>query len=79
MAGKNGQVMEAAASGSDSTTTTLTLVTAALVMIPLALMLKKLLFPDFDPREPPVLRPRLPFFGHIVSLVRESGNFYARL
>ncbi|KAK6222436.1 prostacyclin synthase [Colletotrichum tabaci] len=79
MAGNNGQGIEAAASGSDSTTTTLTLVTAALVTIPLAVVLKKLLFPDFDPREPPVLRPRLPFFGHIVSLVRESGNFYARL
>ncbi|KAJ0164669.1 7-alpha-hydroxycholest-4-en-3-one 12-alpha-hydroxylase [Colletotrichum tanaceti] len=81
MAGNNTQSMEAnAASGSDSSTmTTGTLATAALVMIPLLLVLKKLLFPTFDPREPPVLRPRMPFFGHVVSLVRESGSFYARL
>lgn len=53
--------------------------TVAMLLVPLVFMLKKLLFPNFDPREPPVLRPKLPVFGHIVSLVRESGSFYARL
>ncbi|KAK1448726.1 prostacyclin synthase [Colletotrichum paranaense] len=53
-------------------------VTAALLLVP-AFLLKKLMFPNFDPREPPVLRPRLPVFGHIISLIRESGGFYARL
>ncbi|KAL0765536.1 hypothetical protein CaCOL14_011760 [Colletotrichum acutatum] len=53
-------------------------VTAALLLVP-AFMLKKLMFPTFDPREPPVLRPRLPVFGHIISFIRESGGFYARL
>ncbi|KAK1462939.1 prostacyclin synthase [Colletotrichum cuscutae] len=53
-------------------------VTAALLLVP-AFVLKKLMFPNFDPREPPVLRPRLPVFGHIISLIRESGGFYARL
>ncbi|KAI3551163.1 prostacyclin synthase [Colletotrichum costaricense] len=54
-------------------------VTAALLLVPAFLLLKKLMFPNFDPREPPVLRPRLPVFGHIISLIRESGGFYARL
>ncbi|OHF03164.1 prostacyclin synthase [Colletotrichum orchidophilum] len=57
----------------------MTMATAALLLLPLALVLKKLLYPNFDPREPPVLRPRLPVLGHIISLVRESGSFYARL
>lgn len=41
--------------------------------------LKRLLYPTYDPREPKVLRPRIPLIGHIISLVRECGEFYIKL
>ncbi|KAF6800993.1 prostacyclin synthase [Colletotrichum sojae] len=56
-----------------------TLVTAALVLLPLMVVLKKMLFPVYDPREPPILRPRVPFFGHVFSLISEASEFYGRL
>ncbi|KAJ3544468.1 hypothetical protein NM208_g3026 [Fusarium decemcellulare] len=49
--------------------------TAALVLVPiLSILLKKFLFPTFDPREPPVLRPRIPFVGHIIGMIRERTS-----
>ncbi|CAM1505894.1 Fc.00g115310.m01.CDS01 [Cosmosporella sp. VM-42] len=56
------------------------LVLAILLVLPLLLFfLKKLLFPTVDVREPPVLRPSLPFFGHIISMVKERSSWYKRL
>lgn len=45
----------------------------------LFVLLKRLLFPTFDPREPPVLRPRVPFIGHVIALVSERSSWYRRL
>lgn len=58
---------------------TVSLVTTALVLLPLVVVLKKVLFPVYDPREPPILRPRVPFFGHVFSLISEASEFYSRL
>lgn len=58
---------------------TVLLAAATFLMVPLAVILKRLLFPTFDIREPPILRPKVPFFGHVVSLVREAANFNNRL
>lgn len=74
MADLSAQRMESAGGGYS-----MTVAAATMLLVPLVFILKKLLFPNFDPREPPVLRPRLPVFGHIISLVRESGSFHARL
>ncbi|KAF9876143.1 prostacyclin synthase [Colletotrichum karsti] len=63
--------------GASLSTTALTI--AALILIPLIVVLKRLLFPVFDAREPPILRPKIPFFGHVFSLVREGANFNHRL
>jgi hypothetical protein len=42
-------------------------------------LLNKIIFPTVDPREPPVLRPKVPFIGHIVSLLSEKTRFFDRL
>ncbi|KAK3935473.1 cytochrome P450 [Diplogelasinospora grovesii] len=65
--------------GSSNSQTTALLLTAALPLLFILLLLGKFLYPTFDPREPPVLYPRVPFIGHIISLVREKSGFYARL
>ena len=41
--------------------------------------LKRVLYPAVDPREPPVLRPTIPFVGHVISLIREKTNIFDRL
>lgn len=53
---------------------------ATALAVPLVLYLVKIVvFPTVDPREPPVLRPKLPFIGHLVSLAREKNSMYDRL
>lgn len=48
--------------------------------LPLVLyLLNRIVFPSVDAREPPVLRPKIPFFGHIISLFREQTNMFDRL
>lgn len=37
------------------------------------------LSPEMDPREPPLLKPKIPVIGHIIGLVREHTAFYTRL
>lgn len=59
-------------------TLTLVLTVAALALLGLAL-LKRVLYPTHDPREPPVLRPRIPLIGHAISIAREGGGYYERL
>ena len=51
-------------------------VALALVGIMLA---QRLLAPRLDPREPPVLKPRIPLVGHIIGLLRHRSNFFGLL
>jgi hypothetical protein len=52
----------------------------AIAALPLILYLvNRVVFPTVDPREPPILRPKIPFFGHIISLIREQTNMFDRL
>lgn len=41
--------------------------------------LKKIFYPTVDPREPPIVRPTIPFVGHIISMIRERASWYKRL
>lgn len=50
-----------------------------IVVLPLAALLRKLLLPTFDPREPPVFRPKIPVVGHLISMATEKSGFYRRL
>ena len=55
-------------------------VLTALCALPLALFLvKRVLYPTVTAREPPVLRPAIPFVGHVVSLIREKTGMFDRL
>ncbi|KAK4044691.1 hypothetical protein C8A01DRAFT_12010 [Parachaetomium inaequale] len=57
-----------------------TLLVSGLVLLSLALVsLKRVLHPALDPREPPVLRPNVPFIGHTLSIVSEGVAYYDRL
>ncbi|KAJ4304264.1 hypothetical protein N0V88_001877 [Collariella sp. IMI 366227] len=44
-----------------------------------AFLLRRVLYPTYDPREPPVLRPKLPFFGHFWSMSRELLAYFERM
>ena len=51
----------------------------SLAILPLLIFLLKFIFPSFDLREPPVLRPKIPVFGHVISMIREGTSWYRRL
>ncbi|KAK3302292.1 monooxygenase-like protein [Chaetomium strumarium] len=55
------------------------LVVAALLLPFLILQLRRVLYPTYDPREPPVLRPKIPLIGHAFSIVWEGGGYFQRL
>ncbi|RSL50929.1 hypothetical protein CEP54_011692 [Fusarium duplospermum] len=59
--------------------TSLVLLTAAIIIPLLFMGLKKLLYPTFDPLEPPVLRPWIPFIGHVIDMIRERSSWYIRI
>ena len=31
---------------------------------------------QLDPQEPPVLKPKVPFIGHIIGLLYHAGEYY---
>jgi hypothetical protein len=33
------------------------------------------LSPHVDPREPPILKPTIPFVGHLIGLIRHGSHF----
>ncbi|KXX73875.1 hypothetical protein MMYC01_204633 [Madurella mycetomatis] len=35
--------------------------------------------PRADPREPPLIKPRIPFIGHIIGLMQHQANYHTRL
>lgn len=40
---------------------------------------KRVLYLAHDPREPPLLWPKIPFIGHAISIVWEAGGYPERL
>ncbi|KAF1994862.1 cytochrome P450 [Amniculicola lignicola CBS 123094] len=60
-------------------TTTQIVGTIALASVALVMLANVFLSPKFDPREPPVLRPTIPFVGHIISLLRRGPLFLREL
>jgi hypothetical protein len=45
----------------------------------LLLLLQRYASPSLDPLEPPLLKPRVPLVGHIISMLQEGSSFYVRL
>lgn len=48
-------------------------ITSVIFIIALYLHLRS---PGHDPQEPPILRSRLPFFGHIIGLIRHHTHYF---
>ncbi|PNY22474.1 25-hydroxycholesterol 7-alpha-hydroxylase, partial [Tolypocladium capitatum] len=53
-----------------------TLVVGSLIIAP---FVNWLLSYSHDPREPPLIKPRVPFVGHIINLIRFQSEFHAML
>ncbi len=51
----------------------------ALGAIALGLVIQNLTSVSVDPREPPILRPRIPIVGHLVGLLQHHGVYLMRL
>jgi hypothetical protein len=41
--------------------------------------LNRLLSPSIHDLEPPVLKPRIPFLGHAITMAIEKAGFYSRV
>jgi hypothetical protein len=53
------------------------IVAALVVAVVVAALVSSLFSAKFDPREPPVLKPTIPFFGHLIGMLRE-GPLYLK-
>ncbi|KAF7556298.1 hypothetical protein G7Z17_g1523 [Cylindrodendrum hubeiense] len=51
----------------------------AIALTVLLAVFKRWAIPTLDPLEPPLLKPRVPVIGHIISMIRERAGFYPRL
>jgi hypothetical protein len=51
----------------------------AIALVAALVLLGRLLAPKIGPSEPPILKPRIPFVGHIIGMMREKNSFYQRL
>lgn len=56
-----------------------TLVLGLVVILLILALLRWALYPTLDPREPPMLWPKIPLIGHSLSIVSEGGGYYDRL
>jgi hypothetical protein len=54
------------------------LVTACALSLVL-LSLRRVLYPIYDPREPPVVHSKIPIAGHSLSILKEGGAYYQRV
>ncbi|KAF5634209.1 cytochrome P450 monooxygenase 8B1 [Fusarium sp. NRRL 52700] len=49
--------------------------TAVLAVIVAFALLNRLLTPRIDPREPPVVKPSIPWVGHIIGIIRHQADY----
>ena len=42
----------------------------------LAFVINRFLTIDFDPREPPVIKPGIPYIGHILGIIRYGTKYF---
>lgn len=49
--------------------------TTALAVIVAFALLNRLLTPRIDPREPPVVKPSIPWVGHIIGIIRHQADY----
>lgn len=39
-------------------------------------VIHRLLFIDYDPREPPIIKPKIPYIGHILGIIRYGTKYF---
>jgi len=49
------------------------------LVIAVGVFLSNLLRPKLDPREPPIVHPKVPFLGHVIGMLREGPLYYKRV
>jgi hypothetical protein len=49
--------------------------TTVLAVIVAFALLNRLLTPRIDPREPPVVKPSIPWVGHIIGIIRHQADY----
>jgi hypothetical protein len=52
----------------------LSLLVAAATVV--AVILHRFLAIDYDPREPPIIKPRIPYIGHILGIIRHGTKYF---
>ncbi|KAH6884112.1 cytochrome P450 [Thelonectria olida] len=50
-----------------------TVILASVIVVPL---LNRFLTPRLDPREPPVVKPTIPYVGHILGIIRHQNDYH---
>ncbi|GAB1317100.1 hypothetical protein MFIFM68171_07310 [Madurella fahalii] len=56
-----------------------TIMPVTIITVVIAVFLAHALGPRVEPREPPLLKPRIPFIGHIIGLMRHQANYHTIL
>ncbi|KAF7551196.1 hypothetical protein G7046_g7780 [Stylonectria norvegica] len=62
-----------------SSSTTIGLATVVLASIFILPLINKILTPKMDPLEPPILKPSIPFIGHIIGIIRHQSDYHRLL
>lgn len=52
---------------------------AIIATLSLLVVFMRLSVPNLDPREPPLLKSRVPFIGHTVGLLAHSADYFSKI
>ncbi|OLN81971.1 25-hydroxycholesterol 7-alpha-hydroxylase 3, partial [Colletotrichum chlorophyti] len=47
----------------------------AAMLLALAIVLQKVLYPEIDAREPPPMKPKIPIIGHLVGIIQHQSQY----
>jgi hypothetical protein len=50
-----------------------------LAVLGVLLIIRQRLAIQLDPQEPPILKPKIPYIGHIIGLLQYNSGYYDRL
>lgn len=43
------------------------------------ILMRRMLSADVAPQEPPLLKPKIPFIGHIIGLMKHEASYFSML
>lgn len=59
-----------------SSNTTLTILATIIASAFLLPILNKILTPNMDPNEPPLIKPKVPLIGHIIGIIQHQSGYH---